>query len=358
MNRGSGGNTTTVQKADPWKGQQPYLKDIYAQTGGLYGSGMGYTPYSGPRVAGLSDIQRQGMETAYQNILSGNTPAQAAGGMLNKTLQGGYSLDNPYLSGGTATPGGSGQGLLDSTIRGDYVGGNPYLDQVFATSAQNVTDQFNRNILPSIRAAGVQSGMYDSSRQGIAEGLAAGEAQKNLAQLSANIYAPAYESERSRQMQAAGLQQEAQQDYYNRLLQGANLYQGGYENERQRQMAAAGLAPSLSNWDAQQLLGLGGIEQDMMQRELDAMQQYWNEYQQAPWSRLGSYTTNVMGMGTPGGTTSTTQAGAGGFSPTGMLGGAALGAGIGGMLPAAMMASPWAWPLAIGGGALLGSGIL
>jgi hypothetical protein len=293
MNRGSGGNTTTVQKADPWEGQQPYLKDIYAQTGGLYGSGMGYTPYSGPRVAGLSDIQRQGMETAYQNILSGNTPAQAAGGMLNKTLQ------------------------------GDYLGGaNPYLDQVFATSAQNVTDQFNRNILPSIKTAGVQSGMYDSSRQGIAEGLAAGEAQKNLAQLSANIYAPAYESERGRQIQAATL------------------------------------APSLSNWDAQQLMGLGGIEQDMMQRELDAMQQYWNEYQQAPWSRLGSYTTNVMGMGTPGGTTSTTQAGAGGFSPTGMLGGAALGAGIGGMLPAAMMASPWAWPLAIGGGALLGSGIL
>jgi len=293
MNRGSGGNTTTVQKADPWEGQQPYLKDIYAQTGGLYGSGMGYTPYSGPRVAGLSDIQRQGMETGYQNILSGNTPAQAAGGMLNKTLQ------------------------------GDYLGGaNPYLDQVFATSAQNVTDQFNRNILPSIKTAGVQSGMYDSSRQGIAEGLAAGEAQKNLAQLSANIYAPAYESERGRQIQAATL------------------------------------APSLSNWDAQQLMGLGGIEQDMMQRELDAMQQYWNEYQQAPWSRLGSYTTNVMGMGTPGGTTSTTQAGAGGFSPTGMLGGAALGAGIGGMLPAAMMASPWAWPLAIGGGALLGSGIL
>lgn len=293
MSSGGGGNTTTVQKADPWEGQQPYLKDIYAQTGGLYGSGMGYTPYSGPRVAGLSDIQRQGMETAYQNILSGNTPAQAAGGMLNKTLQ------------------------------GDYLGGaNPYLDQVFATSAQNVTDQFNRNILPSIKTAGVQSGMYDSSRQGIAEGLAAGEAQKNLAQLSANIYAPAYESERGRQIQAATL------------------------------------APSLSNWDAQQLMGLGGIEQDMMQRELDAMQQYWNEYQQAPWSRLGSYTTNVMGMGTPGGTTSTTQAGAGGFSPTGMLGGAALGAGIGGMLPAAMMASPWAWPLAIGGGALLGSGIL
>ena len=293
MSSGGGGNTTTVQNADPWGGQQPYLKDIYAQAGGIYGSGMGYTPYSGPRVAGLSDIQRQGMETGYQNILSGNTPAQAAGGMLNKTLQ------------------------------GDYLGGaNPYLDQVFATSAQNVTDQFNRNILPSIKTAGVQSGMYDSSRQGIAEGLAAGEAQKNLAQLSANIYAPAYESERGRQIQAATL------------------------------------APSLSNWDAQQLMGLGGIEQDMMQRELDAMQQYWNEYQQAPWSRLGSYTTNVMGMGTPGGTTSTTQAGAGGFSPTGMLGGAALGAGIGGMLPAAMMASPWAWPLAIGGGALLGSGIL
>ena len=66
-------------------------------------------------------------------------------------------------------------------------------------------------------------------------------------------------------------------------------------------------------------------------------------------------TTNVMGMGTPT-ATSTTRRGPGLQSDRHAH--AALGAGIGGMLPAAMMASPWAWPLAIGGGALLGSGIL
>jgi len=31
MSKGGGGGTNTVQKADPWAGQQPYLTDLYRQ---------------------------------------------------------------------------------------------------------------------------------------------------------------------------------------------------------------------------------------------------------------------------------------------------------------------------------------
>ena len=32
MSKGGGGGTNTVQKADPWVGQQPYLTDIYGES--------------------------------------------------------------------------------------------------------------------------------------------------------------------------------------------------------------------------------------------------------------------------------------------------------------------------------------
>lgn len=319
---GGGGNTTTVQKSDPWSGQQPYLSDIYSQAAGLYGNAAGYAPYAGARVAGLTPMQNQGINAAYGNIVGGTTSADNAETMLNKTLQGGYQQSNPYLPAATS-------------------GTNPYLDEQFKTAAQQVTDQFNRSILPGLRTQGVQSGMYNSSRQGISEGLAAGEAQKNLANMAANIYAPAYENEMNRQLQAA------------------NIYQTGTENERQRQMAAAGLAPSLSNWGANQLINLGGYDQQQLQNELNAQQNYWNEYQMTPLQRLGNYSQQVVAGGSPGGTTTqSTDNGSGGFSGLGTLAGGAAGYGLAGPLGLTAAANPVMWPLLIGGGALLGSGAL
>ena len=41
---GSGGGSTTVQKADPWEGQQPYLKDVFKQAKKFYDS-VHFRPY-------------------------------------------------------------------------------------------------------------------------------------------------------------------------------------------------------------------------------------------------------------------------------------------------------------------------
>lgn len=69
---GGGGSQTTVQKADPWKPAQPYLKDALAQGADLFAQGgFAPQPYGGDRLAGFGDLsqmaQGAGAFTAAQN---------------------------------------------------------------------------------------------------------------------------------------------------------------------------------------------------------------------------------------------------------------------------------------------------
>lgn len=290
----SGGSKTTVQQDnDPWSGVKPYLRDLYSQGQGLYSGSYGYNPYPGTTVAGFSPYQQQGMSAMAQNLASGNTAGQAAEGMLGSTLSGGYL----------------GQG-------------NPYLNQYYQAGAQQLTDQFNQQVMPAVKSQGQSQGMYNSSREGIAEGLAAQGLTQSLGDLATNIYYPAYEAERTNQMQAAML------------------------------------APSLSNYGAQQMYNLGSLEQQQLQNELNANQQYWTQAESSPWDRLASYANIIYGSPQYSNSTQTTSTDTGsglGSTLLSGLGGAATGAGLWGTLaaPSALGAStmaPWLLPLTIGGG--------
>ncbi|HLB80611.1 MAG TPA: hypothetical protein VJJ77_08905, partial [Dongiaceae bacterium] len=50
MAGGSRGSTTTVQQADPWAGQQPFLADIFSEAQRLYDA-PGPLYFPGPTVA-------------------------------------------------------------------------------------------------------------------------------------------------------------------------------------------------------------------------------------------------------------------------------------------------------------------
>ena len=61
-----GGDTTTTQKADPWSGQQPYLKFGFNQAQNLYNSGgpqfypgRTYVPFSGQTEQALGMAQNR-----------------------------------------------------------------------------------------------------------------------------------------------------------------------------------------------------------------------------------------------------------------------------------------------------------
>ena len=63
---GGGGTNTTTQTADPWEGQQPYLRDVMAQAQGLYQQGgpqffpnATYVPFSPQTQMGLDSMWNQ-----------------------------------------------------------------------------------------------------------------------------------------------------------------------------------------------------------------------------------------------------------------------------------------------------------
>ena len=418
---GGGGGGQTVQKADPWIGQQPYLRDIFANAENLFNQGYGQEYYPGQTVAGFAPQQQQAFDLTSQRALGGSPQQAAMGQYITGTLQ--QPTVNPYLmagggqqlmsgiqpgqqllqTGGTPTglgmasniagmgrPGAgidpTGLAQMQATAGGGYLpGSNPYLDQVYGTAAQRMGERFQEETLPALAAQFSGAGRTGSGAQALMLGRAAGEQQDALAKLGADIYAPAYEAERGRQLQAATdlYGTGTQADISRRQMLG-DLYSGGleraiqaggmlgqlgmggmegltdlYGTQADAMKSAAMMAPAyreMEYGDIDRLAGVGGAVQDQTQRLIDAAVQRHTFGQQAPWQALGQYSNLIQGMPAGAGTTTTTESGGGlGSRLMGGLGGAAAGAGLAGALgPAGAvgMANPYMMPLVLGGGAL------
>lgn len=219
-------------------------------------------------------------ETAAQNsALAGGQAGQQLGGQAAGSL--GFLLDPSILS-------------PDS---------NPYLKQAGDAVANTTMDALTRQALPAIRSgASAANGPYagGSSREGIAQGLATGEATDNIAgQLS-------------------------------------QMYNTSYQNGLGTMLNANQLVPSIQ---AAQLFGpqvqsaVGGQQRGMEQAQLDASNQTNLLQQLFPLLQAQQLFGLIGGM--PGGSTQTTSTGA---VPKGSpwqsaLGGAATGASIGSAIP-------------------------
>lgn len=141
-----------------------------------------------------------------------------------------------------------------------------------------------------------------------------------------------------------------------------------YTNERNNQMQASGMAPTVSAAgynDANQLLQAGNMQQGQQQNILSAKYNDYLRQQQYPYTNLGVLGNAVNVAGGGGGTTSANAPNpyaknslASGLGTAATVAGLANQAGMFGT-PAtatapATQASPWAWPLVIGGGLLGG----
>lgn len=300
---GGGGNEVSN---DPWKGQEPYLRDMFGEAQALYGAGVGQQYYPGQTVAPFSDPTQMGFD-----MLMGR-----AGGTPGQGVMGGY-LGQSLMNSGTDP--------LAMTAYGGFLGSNPYLDSVYNKGAQQITDSFNQEIMPGLNATFGGGGRADSGLHQLYAGEAAGEATDALGNLAASIYAPAYESERDRMVGAAG-------------------------DLSQQAMTAAGLMPSydqLMRTNIQDVLNVGGALEDQSQRLIDADMARWNFGQQAPWDALGRYSGIVNSL--PGGYGTQTTDPSSGSRLAGGVGGAMAGYGLGSSIAAL---NPYTLPLAIGGGLL------
>ena len=304
MGKGGGGSTTTVQKADPWSGQQPYLTEVFQQASNLYHNGqMAPDYYPGQTVAGQSDWTKQAMQMQADRAQNGSPLIDNASSAMNN------------ITTGNALAGNQGLNTLNQLSSED----NPYVDSLY--------NRANSQVQASLDSNFSRAGRYGS---GAHEAVSADAANNLASQMYGSLW-----DKRANAAQAAG-----------------QLYNTGVG----QQVVAGNAAQNLANQaytDAAALSEAGGMKDDYQQQLINAAIDRWNYQQQQPLTALSNY--NQLIQGSYGGTSTTTgQVNSGGSRlgnvAGGALGGWGLGASLSGLSGTAALTSPWA----LGGAALGG----
>lgn len=288
---GGGGDTTTVQKSDPWPGQQPYLLDLFARAQKqLNSSNPNY--FAGSTVAPQSDATTQAQQQLLAYSRGGaQQTANAAQGALNFNLTDARSVEsNPYL-----------QQAINAAItpvqrRLTEAGGTIY----------NIGDQ------------SMAAGQYGGSRQGVAEGIALSRFGEDAGNIAATMANRGYETGLDASTKALALTPST--------------------------MAAGTLPAQYSDTVGQQERG---FEQEMINAAIER----WNFDQNKDSQKLANY-QNIVSGGFGG--SSTGSVSGGGTSPVmGMAGGAMAGYSMATMLGGAANGAAWG-PWGAAAGALIG----
>jgi len=246
MSKGGGGGTNTVQKADPWVGQQPYLTDIYGESQRLYNQGpMQFFP--GQTYASPSDRTIQAEQMIANQALGSQQVMANQAALANQfgLMQPQMLSENPYLAGATEAAlrpvYGQAQGLLQQARRG-------------ATGA----------------------GQLGGTRQAILEQGVIGDYMQKAGDISSQMYSKAYQDSIDAQQRAISLAPSVMQ---------------------------MGLAP------AQTLGQVGATEQARQQQAIDDQRARFEFAQQAPQQALRDYSGVTLGSILPGTTTTSMQGG-------------------------------------------------
>lgn len=281
---GSSTKTTSNETADsgPSKFQQPYLTGAFNDAQNLYNSQKGTPYYQGETYAGLSDsakaalqsqigyAQNTGLGTANQLNAYGQQMlgyGQKAGDTLNQYLD---------LANGDATSA--------NIAAANKYAANPFIQDQIDASAKDVTRNLNEDTLPSIDRQASAGGNLNSSRAGVAAGIAQRGAQDKIADISAQLRSQAYsqgltmaQQDRSNQLNALG---QAAQGYAGFANQGVNALSAGSQ-------AANGAFSAINQ--------ANGILQQDQQGKDDAAFNQWQGQDQREQQLLDNYFKIVGG---------------------------------------------------------------
>lgn len=280
--------------------------------------GVPRTPeyFRGDLVEGFTPEQRVGLEAQFQRGMSGSPTEDALGnyvqGQLSQDYTGGLeNASNQFLdplnsaqssladyaggglSLGEANAFTQGPGSQYDRALAQQAGGsvNPLTAAMFQEAAGNLGETFRESVMPGINAAFTQAGRTGSGAQATALTNAAGELADAQAGLAADMFGGAAESALGRQLSAAqtGLSDDFARrglaaDLYNAgqgrgvnaastLQAGATSGLSGLGQLAGLQAGAGGLADVLSQMDYRNIgnmLGAGGMRQDLGQQRIDA----------------------------------------------------------------------------------------
>lgn len=311
--------TTTVE---PWSAQQPYLKTGFQSGAGLYSQYLDAPWYQGQLYAGMNPMQQGAAMGAGQYAMGQGMGLSQ--GMVNDSQQF-LGQGSNFLNAANQLAGFNPADPTQSNINnaGLYAN-NPYLDGAIDAASRDVTRNLTEDVLPGINRNAAATGNTNSTRTGVAEGIALRGAQDRLGDISSTIRADAYNS-------GLGLSEQARQANMSAQLQGQGYGVDALNTAigRGMDLRNQGLQGTLNMYD---VLGRsGGQFQADSQGYANADFERWKGQYDKPWDLLSRY------MGVAGGanwgsstqqTTQNTTPGSWGGALQGALGGAAAGLGL------------------------------
>ncbi|WP_296226910.1 tail fiber domain-containing protein [Ralstonia sp. UBA689] len=256
---GGGGSTTTVQKSDPWSGQQPYLENVFS------GAQNAYNQYAGnpsSSVARFTPMQQQAIG-ATQGVANGTNFGNAAnvnnaaGGYTTNLLNGNYLNSNP------------GNAAFSKFSSGDMMN-NPYMTGMANAATDSITRAYQTATAPQTASAFAGSGRYGS-----------GAYQNQVSQNQQDLATQLGNSMNS-------LYGNMYQNNMSNMLQGAQGLSQNYNTASQQQLAGAANAPNIVNSvnsGISNLHNMGGNQQALQQNQLNA-----------PWQQLNNFSNLIQGQ--------------------------------------------------------------
>lgn len=202
-----------------------------------------------------------------KSYLSGNSPGTSTGlvgGMAQGNMTGSSDALAQYFgspagaassappSGGAVRDNSYGGGM--STAGASTAGQNPYLKQMGDVMVGQMTDNFNRSVVPAIGSAAMASGGYGGSRQGVMEANANNDLQRQIAGGLTNLYGNGFNTAlnydlglRGNDLGFAGLDAQINQNNFNNRLNGANFGLGLWNQGMQNNQTGINAGTNIQN---------------------------------------------------------------------------------------------------------------
>lgn len=321
---GGSGTTTTINKTEIPKWLEGVTKDNIAIADAI--SKRGYEDFPGQMTAGFSPEQEAAFRYMQEGVGMTDPLYQRAAAVTNDV-----SSYNPSM----VTPGAIGFERVNapSFLQGDI---NAYMNPYISNVENAALDRLQGATKMGINRIGDQArsaGAFGGSRQGIAEGVALGEASRSAGELSANLRSQGFntaaslmQADNQRAMQAALANQAAGittgQSNLDALMRSQLANQSaGLQGANLRLNAAGQLGTVAQQAQNARLLDASTIEQVGMQRQqqqqqlLDEAYSRWNERRNYPIEmlnlRLGATSATPYGQTSTQTSTGPSQSGNG-----------------------------------------------
>lgn len=320
---GGGGTQTTqtVEKADPWEGQQPYLAKGFQEAERVFLAKNPPNFYPGSTVVPYSWETQTAMDLQRNRALNGSPIQQAGTDQLTQTLRGDYLnnlgdiyynpiqqevhsnvisplMGDSYLNQvddifNQSPMAASTNSALMDTINGNYLYGNPGFNAALEAAQRQITPQ-------------IESAFERSGRSG------GGLVQEAKTRAFADAFAQQYGQERQNQLNAiqsgqastgalaqnVGQARQAQLQAGQLGQQGTEILLGNLAKERENQNRSMLFAPQMAGLDYQDYSKLAevGAQKEQLEQEKLADQIARYDYEQnARGVQLAKYMNLVQG---------------------------------------------------------------